>query len=159
MDEQNINKTSLAHTAGAVILFIVLFTLVSIVVAPIVSSITGLFGEHILPNRMGGGSNYNNPGFFETLRRACIIAGICGFISYMGTSKVFPKAITKQYISVSTILIALSLLAIMLFGKKHEESQRILPVPAVEAPAPSAEVPKSVVLVPEGYVLEKTSTR
>jgi Gpi18-like mannosyltransferase len=87
------NKTS--HTAGAVIVSIVVFLVCIYVVAPLSSRIFDLFGRYFVPARFGGGEDVNNPGILSLLFRSCVTSYASAYASFYLSKKAFCRANIK----------------------------------------------------------------
>ena len=70
------NQIYWGQTVGAAIVSVVMFFLLLYIAAPIIESLLNLYGLIFVPERYGGGSEVDNPGFLTLAFRAVVASSL-----------------------------------------------------------------------------------
>jgi hypothetical protein len=87
------------QTIGAMITSIVVFFLLLYVAAPIIESFLNLFGRIFVPERYGGGSEIDNPGFLTLAFRSIMTSGLSAYGAFMASFRLFLSAHVKTVVA------------------------------------------------------------
>lgn len=77
------NQIYWGQTVGAAIVSVVMFFLLLYIAAPIIESLLNLYGLIFVPERYGGGSEVDNPGFLTLAFRAIVASSLAAVGAFM----------------------------------------------------------------------------
>jgi len=143
-------KANFAHLVGAALICIVVFLFCLYIIAPIATTALDWFGRHFVPARYGGGSEIDNAGILEIIKRSVIVLGFSAFLSYISAKHFFPD-VKNSHLSATIVAILSISGGLFLFWGYRPDIKTKLPAKTVSyhipMPAPLP-VPMSAPIVP-----------
>ena len=99
------NQIYWGQTVGAAIVSVVMFFLLLYIAAPIIESLLNLYGLIFVPERYGGGSEVDNPGFLTLAFRATVASSLAAVGAFMASFKLFSSAHAKTVAAVFGLIV------------------------------------------------------